>query len=336
MSMHKRRHWPYLVLAACLYGFFCHFTSPVPAHLYAASEPANPVVFSDPVTDTSRVEAYWTPRRMASALSADIPANEKQVAIPRTLHQASKRSLPSSVRSLPVPDPKADPKADPVHPPYSQEGKIFFSDGGRDWVCSGTALVSDNHSLVDTAGHCVADDRHFVSNWIFCPMYDGNGCHYYIAKLLATDKLWLDHSDHPDGWFGYDFGMAVVVPTLKNKKLTDSFGGMLALTNLDPAHQTYLAVGYPAAPPFNGQTQQKCESQVTRNDDQGGDVNALGIQCDMTGGSSGGGWFIVLSGQLYLNGHTSYGYRDDPTILYSPYFGQIWENLFQAAQNISI
>ncbi len=331
MSTHKRRHWPYLVLAMGLYGLFCSTALTIPARLHAATAPTNPVVFSNPVTDINAVEAYWTPKRMASALSADIPANEKQVAIPRTLHQVRKRSFPAFTGSLPIPDPKADP----VHPPYTQEGKIFFSDGGRDWVCSGTALVSNNRSLVDTAGHCVADDKHFVANWIFCPMYDGNGCHYYIARVLATDKLWLDHSDRPDGWFGYDFGMAVVISTQPNKKLTDSFGGVTPIANLDPAHQTYLAVGYPAAPPFNGQTQQKCESQVTKTDEQGGDVEAMGIQCDMTGGSSGGGWFIVLNGRLYLNGHTSYGYRDDPTVLYSPYFGTTWESLYRAAQDIT-
>lgn len=332
MSTKKERHWSCLALATCLYGLLLNVTLVVPAHIHANTTPTNPIVFSAPVVQISAVEEYWTPKRMASALSADIPATEKQIAIPRETHQARKHSSPSFARSLPVPGPKADP----VRAPYSQEGKVFFSDGGRDWVCSGTALVSNNHSLVDTAGHCVADDKHFVSNWIFCPMYSGNGCHYYIAKMLATDKLWLDHSDRPDGWFGYDFGMAVVTSTQPNKKLTDSFGGVVGIASLDSTRLSYLAIGYPAAPPFNGQTQQKCESVVTRNDSQGGEVDPIGINCDMTGGSSGGGWFITLNGQLYLNGHTSYGYKSEPDVLYSPYFDSTWQDLFLATQNIAV
>jgi hypothetical protein len=34
-------------------------------------------------------------------------------------------------------------------------GKVFFSDGAYNYVCSGTALTSGNESVVWTAGHCV-------------------------------------------------------------------------------------------------------------------------------------------------------------------------------------
>ena len=39
--------------------------------------------------------------------------------------------------------------------PTSTHGKVFFTLGGNDYVCSGTALLSGNKSVVWTAGHCV-------------------------------------------------------------------------------------------------------------------------------------------------------------------------------------
>ncbi len=335
MSTQKKGRWSLLALAMCLYGLFLSMTLSGPARTHADNTPINPIVFSNTIDQTASIIEYWTPKRMASALSADIPTLDKEIAIPRTTHQPGIGLKTGSRHTLPIPNPT--PRADPVHPLYPQMGKIFFSNDGRDWVCSGTALVSQNHSLVDTAGHCVADDKHFVSNWIFCPMYNGEGsCHFYVAKLLATNKLWFDHSDHPSGWFASDFGMAIVTPGVSGQKLTDACGGVIGLANIDYNQKSYLALGYPAAPPFNGRTQQRCGSAVAQTDENEGLPAPLGIMCDMTGGSSGGGWLIDINGQLYLNGHTSYGYKSEPGVLYSPYFGPTWLDLYQATQNITV
>jgi Ca2+-binding RTX toxin-like protein len=53
------------------------------------------------------------------------------------------------------------------------------------------------------------------------------------------------------------------------------------------------------------------------------------IDCDMTGGSSGGGW--VIDGQ-FVNSVTSYGYRRDFDSLFGPYLGTTAENLYQQAR----
>jgi hypothetical protein len=51
-------------------------------------------------------------------------------------------------------------------------GKVFFSDGGSNYVCSGTALTSGNESVVWTAGHCVNEGPgRFFTNWAFVPAY---------------------------------------------------------------------------------------------------------------------------------------------------------------------
>ncbi|HEY0756158.1 MAG TPA: hypothetical protein VGD98_19535 [Ktedonobacteraceae bacterium] len=329
MFTQKKIRCLYMALASCLYGLFLSMLLAAPVRTYAENTPANPVVFSDTMTSTENVIQYWTPKRMASALSADIPAIDEKVAVPRAHYQSRTRQA-TGYR-------QARPNSSPTNPLYSQVGKVFFSNEGKDFVCSGTIVASLNRSLVDTAGHCVVNSKHFVSNWVFCPMYNGNGCHFYIARILVTDKLWLDHSDRPDGWYGNDFGMAVVVSgTPGGKKLADAFGSITGLTNIDYVSRKYLALGYPAAPPFTGRVQIKCESSVLKTDDNQNTESPPGIACDMTGGSSGGGWFLTINGQLYLNGHTSYGYNNDPGVLYSPYFGTVWLDLFRESQVINV
>lgn len=330
MSTQKKIRWLYLALALCLCGLSLSMLLVAPARTHADNTSENPIVFSDTGVSVENVMQYWTPRRMASALSADMPAiDEKKVAVPRVAHQTHVHQAALSQTALSA--------ADPANPLYQVVGKVFFSTNGKDFVCSGTSVASLNRSLVDTAGHCVVNNKHFVSNWVFCPVYTGNGCHFYVAKILATDKVWLDHSDRPDGWYGDDLGMAVVAPAAPGgKKLADAFGSVSGLANIDYVARKYLTVGYPAAPPFTGKTQLKCESPVLKTDDNQNTDSPLGVACDMTGGSSGGGWFITVNGQLYLNGHTSYGYNNDPGVLYSPYFNNTWLDLFRATQVIAV
>jgi hypothetical protein len=54
-------------------------------------------------------------------------------------------------------------------------------------------------------------------------------------------------------------------------------------------NQGYSSHGYPAAPPFNGQRLWRCDSPLAY-DDNAANPPTMGIDCDMTGGSSGGGW----------------------------------------------
>src|SRR5258708_2979932 len=53
--------------------------------------------------------------------------------------------------------------------PLSTVGKVFFTTGaGQDAVCSGTAVVSNNHSVVDTARHCLYLYGDWMHTVIFC------------------------------------------------------------------------------------------------------------------------------------------------------------------------
>ena len=93
--------------------------------------------------------------------------------------------------------------------PYNAaHGKVFFSDGAANYVCSGTALNSGNQSVVWTAGHCVNEGPGgFYTNWVFVPGYKDGAAPYgtWAAENLLTTSGWGNGGD-----FGVDLGAAVV------------------------------------------------------------------------------------------------------------------------------
>ena len=53
----------------------------------------------------------------------------------------------------------------------------------------------------------------------------------------------------------------------------------------------------------------------------------MGIGCDMTGGSSGGGW--IVGGNLYSV--NSYGYSNQPDVMFGPYLDGVAQSVYNAA-----
>jgi V8-like Glu-specific endopeptidase len=256
--------------------------------------------------DKAAVQAYWTPEQMRNA----IPAQELRAGAPPG--QAKK-------------NPRA--AAQPIAPPYTStatrtNGKVFFSDDGLNYVCSGTAVLSGNKSVVWTAGHCVHDGAsNFHTNWTFVPAYADGSRPYgtWTARALLTTSGWAGGGD-----FSYDTGAAVVSPN-GGSALTDVVGGRDIAFNT-AREQQYAAHGYPAASPFNGQRLWVCGSPLVYND-TGANPATMGIDCDMTGGSSGGGW--IANGSV--TSVNSYGYRTLPNVMFGPYHGSVAQSLYTQA-----
>jgi V8-like Glu-specific endopeptidase len=256
--------------------------------------------------DKKAVEEYWTAERMENA----IPASKQRAAAP-------------------APKAKKPPRgnAQQIAPPYTSaptrtNGKVFFTDGGLNYVCSGTALLSGNKSTVWTAGHCVHDGAsNFHTNWAFVPAYADGQRPYgtWTARSLLTTSGWAGGGD-----FSYDNG-AAVVSTNGGSALTDVVGGRNVAFNY-PRSQQYAAHGYPAASPFNGQRLWVCNSGLRYNDTSANPAT-MGIDCDMTGGSSGGGW-IANDAVASVN---SYGYRTLPNVMFGPYQGSVAQSLYTQA-----
>jgi hypothetical protein len=124
--------------------------------------------------------------------------------------------------------------------------------------------------------------------------------------------------------------MAIVSPNSQGF-LTDMVGGA-GWAYDQRTNQSFSAYGYPAGYPFDGQTRQSCEDAFGRSWKHGGGT-VVSIPCNMTGGSSGGPWFIQVSGNWYLNGHNDFGSSMYPGQMFSPYYDDTWYALYEKAQH---
>lgn len=250
-----------------------------------------------------RVTSYWTIQRMRNAEAADRPA-------------ASTASNSSVQRGAPT-----KVAAAPAAAVVATTGKVFFTLGGVNYVCSGAATSSSNRDVVTTAGHCVNEGPGaFATNWAFVPAYDNGSRPYgtWTARALVTTNAWANQGD-----INYDGGFAVM-NTLNGSHLTDVVGGQGIAFNLARG-LSYSAYGYPAAPPFDGETLQSCSG--TASDDVYGGTQSQSIPCNMTGGSSGGPWLTGAS----INSVNSFGYTGVPNRMFGPYFGTQIQSAYTSA-----
>jgi hypothetical protein len=218
--------------------------------------------------------------------------------------------------------------------PNSTIGRIFFTDpsNGENYACSGTAVTSANESVVWTAGHCVhggGSGKTFYTNWVFVPSYVDHSAPTgtWPALQLLAPQQWTQ-----DGNLRYDMA-AAVVSTKNGNRLTSVTGGRGIQWNL-PRSQSFSAYGYPAAAPFTGERIYYCMSGLEGNGSPpGSGPLTLGIGCDMTQGSSGGGWVVQ---NAFLNSDISYGIEGQPGVLYGPYFGDAAANLYESASTSTL
>ena len=213
--------------------------------------------------------------------------------------------------------------------PLSTVGKVFFTNAaGQDLVCSGTAVVSNNQSVVDSAGHCLYLNGNWVQNVIFCPLYENGRTSYgcWAARDLEVPSDWIGARPND---YHHDFGMAIVAPNSRGV-LTDLVGGAGWAYN-QPVNQPFYAYGYPAMHPFDGETRKSCEGSLGKVWQHGGGT-VISIPCDMTGGCSGGPWFIQIGDNWYLNGHNDFISSLQPGHMFSPYYDDTWYALYNKAQ----
>jgi hypothetical protein len=65
---------------------------------------------------------------------------------------------------------------------------------------------------------------------------------------------------------------------------------------------------------------------------QHGDGTVVSIPCDMTGGSSGGPWYMKVGGDWYVNGHNDFVSSIQRGHMFSPYYDDTWYALYNKAQ----
>jgi V8-like Glu-specific endopeptidase len=289
--------------------------------LVAAFAPVSIGPHAAAATTPAQVRAYWTPQRMRAATPLDL-----------VLDSAGhlERAAAPSGRATDVSDSSSGF-------PDRAHGKVFFTlTGGSepgDYVCSGTVVASNSHSLVWTAGHCVEDAESgggFASNWMFVPGYRAGDKPFgeWPAKQLETTDGWRTAANSR-----VDFGAVTVARDSDGRGVQDVVGARRIAFGR-PRPDSITAFGYPAEPTlfeplFDGERLYSCDSAITASDDPPGNgPQTMQIECDMSGGSSGGGW-VDADGNVV--GLTSYGYAADFNHLYGPYFGSTARDLYNQA-----
>ncbi|MEZ2389900.1 serine protease [bacterium RCC_150] len=281
---------------------------------------------------------YWTPERMKNAVSGDVLVGKalfRNLASIASLgvHVAPEQGglvsiggrKPNAATSGAT-SPAVDRKASPAARPLANVGKVFFTLGGVNYVCSGNSVTSENQNTVSTAGHCVNEGPGvFATNFTFVPAYSDGAAPYgkWTAKALYTTPQWSSK-----GEIQYDTGFAVV-NTRNGQNLADVVGASGVQFNAARG-LAYRSFGYPAASPFDGESLKSCSGAAT-NDPYNPQFNTQGIPCNMTGGSSGGPWFIGTDGTGYQNSVNSYGYGGNTGKMYGPYWGSAIQSAYQTA-----
>jgi V8-like Glu-specific endopeptidase len=264
---------------------------------------------------------FWTPARMKAAKPLDLRLPGKgQIAL----------SEPASASSAfeTVPDPTlVDSRVN---------GAIFIETPFGLGRCSGTSVNAPNYSVVFTAGHCVNTGgprgRWMDFRWVFVPgyRYGQRPFGVFPAKWIDTTRQW-----RTTGSENFDVGAAVVTRNQRGQLLARAVGGTGIAFGLK-TRQVFDVHGYPVEEPFDGETQQVCAQTPFLGHDASsflspGPLN-LAVDCNVTGGASGGGW--TISGDKVLNSVTNYGYGDDPDTDFGAYFGKEVARLFHRAAGV--
>ena len=287
-------------------------------------------VSSHTVVETGGAE-YWTAERMRSAIPGDVLAEkamQKSANSKAAANRPAEAGAPSTVESQ-SPSRQAkevQSKANASETPVKHIGKVFFTLGGSNYVCSGNSVSSTNKSTVSTAGHCLNEGPGaFATKFTFVPAYLNGAAPYgmWTAKSLHAPTQWSSGGD-----MTYDTGFAVM-NSRNGQKLADVVGASGLQFNAARG-LSYKAFGYPAAAPFNGESLKSCTGTAT-NDPYNPQFNSQGIPCNMTGGSSGGPWFIGTSSTGYQNSVNSYGYGSKSTTMYGPYWGSVIQQVYNTA-----
>ncbi|WP_370943048.1 serine protease [Amycolatopsis sp. cg5] len=206
-------------------------------------------------------------------------------------------------------------------------GRVFFTMQGRKASCSGDAVTSTNGSVVMTAGHCVKYQGAFHTDWVFVPGYNNGNAPFgqWPAKTTLTTPQWQASED-----MNYDVGIGVVNP-LNGQRLTDVVGAQGIAFN-QARNQSMYTFGYPAAAPYDGSKLIYCSGSTITDFLLTKDH---GMSCTMTGGSSGGPWFLNFNeatGTGVQASVNSFGYVFLPNYMFGPYFGTDAQNLYNKAQ----
>ncbi len=307
---------------------------------------ASPMATKSLGHESSRqVKRFWTVERMQAATPAAVDSSD--IPAPGEPLPAVAKGEPTIVPSQGITGPNrlSSIISNPTALPNRLHGKVFFQARNFNgvwvnYVCSGTVVNSPSKRVVLTAGHCV-----FENFWsrrvVFVPGYYTPDPTFenpdpspvrpfgeFAAKRITAPARWVKNQwSRPSYALSYDVGAMVL------KGLTPvqtAIGGARGIAFNVGRGREYTAYGYPAGFPFDGGSLVTCTGTFGGRDPGTFSPSPGWIPCDMTGGSSGGGWIFDNE---FLNSVNSYGYGNSPTRMYGPYFGNVIKRLYASVKN---
>ena len=305
--------------------------------LPGAAGPAN-AVRTDRGTAATRAEdarvlAYWTPARIANAKFRDYLRTDTGRIVPNARPGGGGTGA-------------SWPNGGAIQ---QRSGRILFSSGGSDWICSGSVVndtsTSNGYSVVLTAGHCVFDGNDGWSyNFLYLPNFDAepsydcttraDGC--WRANLLSAHDDFVPEGFGTDETVRVDYAFARVGLRIAGggtAELDAATGGYGLNTASVANNVTKWAFGYPAEGRYKGKDLIYCTGPTS--DDPYG-APTWGMACNMNGGSSGGPWILgttdpaVYSAGTLLTSVNSYGYSG-LTYMFGPKFNTETQTVYTSA-----
>jgi V8-like Glu-specific endopeptidase len=220
-------------------------------------------------------------------------------------------------------------------------GRVFFTLGSADYVCSGALVGGARPDVVLTAAHCVSAGpgrgpaTQWATKWVFVPGFADGRLPYgeYTARRFLVSPGWTA----PGGAEADDFAFVQVTAATPGRRpgsarplnrlphgLPVEFGSRQGVTALGRSY----VFGYPAEPPYAGLYPAYCAGRVSA---AGGSVR---MPCDMTAGDSGGPWlagFRPRPGSGQVTAVTTYKMSGDLAVLYGAVLGPRARALYQRA-----
>lgn len=201
--------------------------------------------------------------------------------------------------------------------------------------CTATMVSSTSRSLAVTAAHCVYSGGRWLDDgpMEFYPGYSEGDRRFGVWSVEAS---WV-----PAAWQNgagtvapgreirseHDIAFLRLRPDAEGNLAQDVLGAQ-GFTFEAPVDRPVTVTGYPAEPPYDGETQESCGG-VAR-DHTSTEGRLVGLTCALNGGSSGSAWMTDLDadGLGYIAAVQS---GIDGAHAYGPPFGPEAEQLYETA-----
>jgi hypothetical protein len=309
-------------------------------------------VFND--ASAASAVAYWTPERMRAAKPFPLRKTANATAVAGNSAQTTAEQVPADIPPAPVGGSTTSGDVSSSYVTAAQlwkntgagiartTGRIFFSYGGNDYVCSGTVVNAPNRHTIWTAAHCLREagpNGGWHRNVVFVPGYRGGKRPYgtYPAVHGAVTKQWVNSTNF-DYQVSYDLA-AFTVKAYGGKQIQSRTGAQGIAWGYSKRTYYMRLFGYPVVflpskKPTKDGYLYYCtgKTQGVRFHSQA--PVSLAMACTMGGGASGGSWLYGMNDKGWgkVAGVNSTHSRTTK-YMYSPYQGKAAADLYNYIKN---